>query len=40
MARKKTSRRDWRMTLFLAVSLLIVVSMVLASVIASLPTGR
>lgn len=33
MARKKSSRRDWRMTVFLIVSVLIVLSMVLGSVI-------
>ncbi len=33
MARKKSSRRDWRMTLFIIVSILIVLSMVLGSVI-------
>ncbi len=33
MARKKTPRRDWRMTLFLAISLIIIVSMVLGSFI-------
>lgn len=33
MTRRKSSRRDWRMTLFLVVSLLIVISMVLGSVI-------
>jgi hypothetical protein len=40
MARKKAPRRDWRMTLFLVISLLIVLSMVLGSVIVSLPTGQ
>ncbi len=35
MARKKSSRRDWRMTLFLIVSVLIVLSMVLGSVIVA-----
>ena len=33
MARRKTARRDWRMTLFLVISILIVLSMVLGSVI-------
>lgn len=33
MTRRKNTRRDWRMTLFLIVSLLIVLSMVLGSVI-------
>lgn len=33
MARKKTQRRDWRMTLFLGISLVIIVSMVLGSFI-------
>ncbi len=36
MARKKSSRRDWRMTLFLIVSVLIVLSMVLGSVIIAI----
>jgi hypothetical protein len=36
MARKKTQRRDWRMTVFLAISLIIIVSMVLGSVIMSI----
>jgi len=35
MARKKSSRRDWRMTVFLIVSVLIVLSMVLGSVIVA-----
>jgi len=39
MARKKSSeRRDWRMTLFLAISVIIILSMVLGSVLlAALP---
>ena len=39
MTRKKTSqRRDWRMTLFLAISVILVLSMVLGSVLlAALP---
>ncbi len=37
MARKKSSRRDWRMTLFLAISLLIVLSMVLTMFLVSAP---
>ena len=37
MARKKTSqRRDWRMTLFLVISVIIILSMVLGSVLLSL----
>jgi hypothetical protein len=35
MSRRKTPRRDWKMTLFLIVSLLIVLSMVLGSVIVA-----
>ena len=39
MTRKKTSqRRDWRMTVFLAISVVIILSMVLGSVLlAALP---
>lgn len=39
MARKKTSqRRDWRMIVFLAISVIIVLSMVLGSLLlAALP---
>jgi uncharacterized protein YqhQ len=39
MTRKKTSqRRDWRMTLFLAIAVILVLSMVLGSVLlAALP---
>jgi uncharacterized protein YpmS len=37
MARKKSSRRDWRMTLFLGLSLLIVLSMVLTMFLVSAP---
>jgi len=38
MARKKNAqRRDWRMTVFLAISVVIVLSMVLGSIIISLP---
>ena len=37
MTRKKTpQRRDWRMTLFLVVSLVIILSMVLGSVLLAL----
>jgi hypothetical protein len=37
MARRKTSqRRDWRMTLFLVISVIIILSMVLGSVLLSL----
>lgn len=39
MARKKAQRRDWRMTLFLAVSLVIVLSMVLTMFLVSAPTA-
>lgn len=37
MARKKSQRRDWRVILFLAISLLIVLSMVLLTVLPGLP---
>ena len=38
MARKKTpQRRDWRMVAFLAISLVIVLSMVLFMVLPALP---
>ncbi len=37
MARKKSPRRDWRMTLFLGLSLLIVLSMVLTMFLVSAP---
>ena len=38
MARKKnTQRRSWQMVVFLAISLVIVLSMVLGSVIMALP---
>jgi hypothetical protein len=37
MTRKKTSqRRDWRMTLFLVISVVIILSMVLGSVLLAL----
>ena len=37
MARKRNSqRRDWRMTLFLVISVVIILSMVLGSVLLSL----
>lgn len=39
MARKKVARRDWRMTLFLVVSLIIVLSMVLTMFLVSAPTA-
>jgi hypothetical protein len=38
MARKKAARRDWRLTLFLAISLVIVLSMVLTMFLVSAPT--
>lgn len=37
MARKKSQRRDWRMIVFLAISLLIVLSMVLFTILPALP---
>ncbi len=38
MSRRKAPRRDWRMTVFLAISLIIVLSMVLMMVLVSAPT--
>jgi predicted nucleic acid-binding Zn ribbon protein len=40
MSRKKTSKRDWRMTLFLVISLIIVLSMVLTSFLLPATTGQ
>ena len=37
MARRKSSRRDWRMIVFLAVSLIIVLSMILLTIIPAPP---
>lgn len=38
MARKKTTqRRDWRMVVFLAISVVIVLSMILFTVVPALP---
>jgi predicted nucleic acid-binding Zn ribbon protein len=37
MARKKFRRRDWRVMVFVAISLIIVVSMVLSSILLALP---
>jgi hypothetical protein len=38
MARKKSSqRRDWRMVVFLAISIVIVLSMILFMVVPALP---
>lgn len=39
MTRRKARRRDWRMTLFLIVSLIIVLSMVLTMFLVSAPTN-
>jgi hypothetical protein len=33
VAKKKTQRRDWRMTIFVALSIVLVLSMVLAFII-------
>jgi len=33
VAKKKTQRRDWRMTIFIALSIVLVLSMVLAFII-------
>lgn len=38
MTRRKAPKRDWRLTLFLAISLLIVLSMVLSTILVSAPT--
>lgn len=37
MARRKSRRRDWRVILFLVVSLLIVLSMILFTILPALP---
>jgi predicted nucleic acid-binding Zn ribbon protein len=37
MARKKSRRRDWRVIVFVSISLIIVVSMVLSSILLALP---
>jgi uncharacterized protein YpmS len=37
MARKKSQRRDWRMIVFLAISLVIVLSMILFMIVPALP---
>ena len=37
MARKRTPRRDWRMVVFLIISMVIILSMALAYVIPTLP---
>lgn len=38
MTRRKAPRRDWRMTVFLVISLIIVLSMVLTMFLVSAPT--
>lgn len=38
MARRKNPRRDWRLILFLVLSLLIVISMILAMVLPGIQT--
>ncbi len=38
MTRRKAPRRDWRMTVFLAISLIIVLSMVLTMFLVSAPS--
>lgn len=40
MSRKKTPKRDWRMTLFLVISLIIVLSMVLTTFLLPAATGQ
>jgi uncharacterized protein YpmS len=37
MARKKSKRRDWRVMVFVGISLIIVLSMVLSSILLALP---
>jgi uncharacterized protein YpmS len=37
MARKKSKRRDWRVMVFVGISLVIVLSMVLSSILLALP---
>ncbi len=37
MARKKSQRRDWRMIVFLVISLVIVLSMILFMIVPALP---
>lgn len=37
MARKKSRRRNWRVIVFIAISLIIVLSMVLSSILLALP---
>ncbi len=37
MARRKSRRRDWRVILFLVISLLIVLSMILFTILPALP---
>ncbi len=37
MVRRKSRRRDWRVILFLAISLLIVISMILFTILPALP---
>ncbi len=38
MSRKKTQRRDWRMILFLILSLMIALSMILYFILPALPS--
>ncbi len=37
MARKKSKRRDWRVIVFVGISLIIVLSMVLFTILPALP---
>jgi uncharacterized protein YpmS len=37
MARKKSKRRDWRVMVFVGISLVIILSMVLSSILLALP---
>lgn len=37
MARKKSKRRDWRVIVFVSISLIIVLSMVLSSILLAFP---
>lgn len=38
MARRKAPRRDWRMTVFLAISLIMVLLMIVSMFLVSAPT--
>jgi uncharacterized protein YpmS len=38
MAKKKSQRRDWRVIVFVAISLVIVLSMILFTILPALPS--